>query len=139
MDNRDTGIDSVGEVSWGAHICMLYKSKYDLKEILMPYFLTGLHNNESCLWIIPDTMDIHEAEENLRYLLVGYDDYVDSGQLQIVKSEDWYFDGGDTLNPVDVLMRFGKKEADALNAGFDGLRLAGSADPQWLGVHYLAG
>jgi len=46
---RKTGIEIIGEIPWGTHFCMFYKSKYDLLEI--PYLRAGLENREFCMWI----------------------------------------------------------------------------------------
>ena len=46
---RKTGIDIIGEVPWGTHICLFYEAKSDLLEILVPYFKAGLENNEFCV------------------------------------------------------------------------------------------
>jgi hypothetical protein len=43
---RSTGISVVGDVPWGTHFCSFYKTKQDLLDILIPYFKTGLENNE---------------------------------------------------------------------------------------------
>jgi len=39
---RKTGIDVIGDVRWGTHICQFYHSKEDLVEILVPYFKAGV-------------------------------------------------------------------------------------------------
>ncbi|MFH1416584.1 MAG: MEDS domain-containing protein [Elusimicrobiota bacterium] len=48
---RRSGIDIIGEVPWGTHLCQFYRTKQDLIEILVPYFKQGLENNEFCMWI----------------------------------------------------------------------------------------
>jgi len=34
---RKTGVDIIGEVSWGTHLCLFYQTKSDLLEILVPF------------------------------------------------------------------------------------------------------
>lgn len=48
---RRSGIDIIGDVSWGTHFCQFYQTREDLIEILIPYFKAGLENNEFCMWI----------------------------------------------------------------------------------------
>ena len=42
----DTGLKAVGEVPWGTHFSIFYETKQDLLDVLVPYFNTGLRNNE---------------------------------------------------------------------------------------------
>ena len=42
---RQSGIEILGELSWGSHFCNFFESKEDLLQILVPYFNAGLINN----------------------------------------------------------------------------------------------
>ena len=42
---RQSGIRVVGEVPWGAHICIFYETKDDLLDTAAAYFKTGLATN----------------------------------------------------------------------------------------------
>ena len=48
---RETGIDVVGDIPWGMHICLFYETEQDLFDVLAPYFKAGLENNELCMCI----------------------------------------------------------------------------------------
>ena len=48
---RRFGSDLVGDVPWGTHLCQFYENKEDLVDILVPYFVEGLKNNEFCMWV----------------------------------------------------------------------------------------
>jgi hypothetical protein len=50
-DLRESGIDTIGDVPWGTHICQFYQTKKDLADTLVPFFKAGLENNELCLWV----------------------------------------------------------------------------------------
>ena len=52
---RKSGIDIIGDISWGTHFCQFYQTKEDLMDMLIPYFKAGLENNEFCLWITSQT------------------------------------------------------------------------------------
>jgi hypothetical protein len=41
---RSSGIEGVGDMSWGTHFCMFYPTRDDLLDILIPYFKVGLEN-----------------------------------------------------------------------------------------------
>jgi len=63
---RNSGIDIVGDIPWGTHFCQFYQTKEDLMDIIVPYFKAGLENNEFCMWVVPQTLDVEEAKEALR-------------------------------------------------------------------------
>jgi hypothetical protein len=35
---RNTGIEVMGQMPWGTHVCLFYETKQDLLDILIPYF-----------------------------------------------------------------------------------------------------
>ncbi len=51
---RESGIQALDLIRWGSHIAQIYEAKEDLYEILVPYLLKGLEQNERCIWIISD-------------------------------------------------------------------------------------
>lgn len=62
---RNSGIDVIGGIPWGSHFCNFFDSREDLLEILVPYFRTGLINNEFCLWITSDPITVELAYDAL--------------------------------------------------------------------------
>jgi len=127
MENslRKSGIDIVGEVSWGTHFCQFYQTKQDLIDILVPYFKAGLENNEFCMWVTSEPLGVEEAKEALRKDIPGIDVYLEKGQIEIIPYTYWYvkegiFDSQRVLNGwIDKLNR-------ALADGYNGLRLSGN-------------
>ena len=81
---RKTGIDLIGDASWGTHFCLFYQSKEDLINILVPYFKKGLENNELCLWVSSEPLDEQEAKKAMRKAAPNFDRYLRKGQLEIV-------------------------------------------------------
>jgi MEDS: MEthanogen/methylotroph, DcmR Sensory domain len=63
---RYSGIDIIGDVSWETHFCQFYQTREDLIDILVPYFKTGLENNEFCMWVTSQPLEVEEAKEVLR-------------------------------------------------------------------------
>lgn len=48
---RDSGLEPIGDISWGSHFCQPYQSREELLELVVPYMLAGTANNEFCLWL----------------------------------------------------------------------------------------
>ena len=127
---RNSGIDIIGDVPWGAHFCQLYQTKEDLTDILVPYFKAGLENNELCVWVIPQLLEEEEAKEVLRKVVPDIDAYLEKGQIEIIS----YTHGRVSevvLHPQKSLNHLIEKTNQALASGYDGLRFTGSA--VWLG------
>lgn len=65
---RKSGIDVVGDMKWGTHLCQFYETKNDPLEVLVPYFKAGLESNETCLCIV-STVTEQEAADALKRAL----------------------------------------------------------------------
>jgi PAS domain S-box-containing protein len=122
---RKTGIDIIGDAAWGTHFCQFYKTKKDLIDILIPYFKTGLENNEFCLWITSKPLIEKDAAKALRKVLPDLDSYLKKGQIEIIPHDKWYLKEG-VFNSKRVLRGWLRKLDKALSKGYDGLRLTGN-------------
>jgi signal transduction histidine kinase len=131
MENvlRKSGIEAVGDVPWGTHLCQFVKTKEDFLELLVPYFKAGLENNEFCMWVTSDPLSVEDAEEALRQAVPDYDHRKDSGQIEIVPHTEWYLRDGyfDLRRVFDGWIG---KLMTALDRGFEGLRATGNTG--WL-------
>ncbi len=128
-DLRHSGIDFAGYIPWGTHLCHFYQTKKDLIDILVPYFKAGLENNDFCMWITSEPLQVEEAKEALSKEVGNLDDYIRKGQIEILDYTEWYTRSG-KFNSDEVLQGWVEKEKAALEKGFDGLRLAGNMS--WL-------
>ncbi|MDX6443173.1 MAG: hypothetical protein QOH71_247 [Blastocatellia bacterium] len=128
---RKTGISVVGDLPWGAHFCYFYETKQDLLDVLIPYFKTGLENQEFCLWVISNSelLTVQEATSALRDALPDLDRYVAERSIEVVGHDDWFLRGR-TFDPATVAGRFRQKLDEALARGYAGMRVNGS--PAWL-------
>ena len=126
---RESGIDIIGEVPWGTHICQFYDTKEDLTDILIPYFKAGLESNEFCMWVTSQPMGVEEAKEALRRAVPDLDVYMEKGQIEIIPYTDWYVKEG-IFDSDRVLNEWVEKLNQALVNGYDGLRLTGNIS--WL-------
>jgi PAS domain S-box-containing protein len=122
---RRFGVNLVGVVPWGTHLCQLYNTKQDLLEILVPYFMEGLRSNEFCIWITSPPLTAEEAKKQLETALPDLAGYIKKGQIEIINYEQWYLNNG-KLDPAQVFQKCLNKEKTALNNGFDGIRLSGN-------------
>lgn len=128
--NRKTGIDFIGDVPWGTHFCQFYQTKQDLIDILVPYFKAGLESNEFCIWITSETLGEEEAKEAMRKAVPDFDLCLKKGQIEIIPYTEWYLKDG-SFNMQRVLNGWVDKLDQALDRGYDGMRLTGNRD--WLG------
>lgn len=49
---RNSGIDRIGALPWGAHICLFYETAEDLLEVNAAYLAAGLADGEFCIWAL---------------------------------------------------------------------------------------
>jgi len=124
-DLRKSGIEIIGEVPWGTHFCQFYQSKEDLIEILVPYFKQGLENNEFCMWVTSEPLGAEDAKKALKEKVKNLDEYIKKGQIEILDYSQWYTKTG-RFDADKVLEGWVKKEEQAIERGFDGLRLTGN-------------
>lgn len=126
---RKSGIDIIGDVSWGTHFCQFYQTKEDLMDILVPYFKAGLESNELCVWITLDPMEVGEAKEAMRKAVPDIDVYLEKGQMEIIPYTQGYINGG-VFDPDSAMNSWVEKIDQAMASGYDGLRASG--DNRWL-------
>ena len=126
---RKTGIESVGDIPWGTHLCQFYQTKEDMLEILVPFFKAGLENNEFCLWVTPESLSERDAKKALRKVVPGLDRFVRTGQVEIVPHNQWSLKGG-PFSPQALVNAWVERLVQALANGYDGIRV--TADRSWL-------
>ncbi|MEW6001600.1 MAG: PAS domain S-box protein [Nitrospirota bacterium] len=122
---RKTGIDLLGEIPWGTHLCQFYQSREDLIDILVPYFKAGLENNEFCIWIVSGPLSKEEALVALKESVPDFQKYIERRQIEIITHTEWYLKGG-VFNSPDVFGDWIKKLDQALSEGYEGMRVSGN-------------
>ncbi len=126
---RKTGIDCIGDVPWGTHLCLFYQTKEDLIEILVPCLRAGLENNEFCMWVTSDVIREDEAKRAMEKAVPDFSRYLREGQVEIVAHDEWYLKDG-VFNLQRILGAWADKLEQALAKGYDGIRVTGNA--AWL-------
>jgi len=128
VDLRPSGLPLVGSVPWGTRLGHFYRTRADLEECLVPYFETGLSNNELCLWVASEPFRADEARASLRRRVPHLQSVLENGQIQILDREDWHRTTGGT-DMDSTLAAWRDREEEALRRGFAGLRVTGNAFP----------
>jgi len=125
--NRAEFIDY--DLPWGTHFSLLYRSKEELLEIIIPYFRAGLEQGELCVLITASLLSEAEALAAMRRAIPGFADYLDKGQMEIISCLDWYLKGG-SFEQAKVVELWQRKISQAAAGGYPGLRASG--DVSWL-------
>lgn len=123
---RQSGIRVVGEVPWGAHICIFYETKDDLLDTAAAYFRAGLESNEFCVWAISEPIGEVEATVALRRAIPDLQAHIAAGRIEIILGTDWYL-RGNQFDLQRITGGWNEKLHDALAKGFDGMRVSGNA------------
>jgi PAS domain S-box-containing protein len=124
---RKSGIKAIGNIPWGAHVCVFYQTLKDLTDVLVPYLRNGLYNNEFCLIVTCEPWDRNVAEKALRQSVPDFDSYLDNGQVEMIPHTEWYFKD-DSLSPEAVTDKLTGKLNEALAKGYDGIRMVTNAN-----------
>jgi signal transduction histidine kinase len=128
-EDRTSGIDCVGTVPWGTHLCQFYSTSEELADTLVPYFAAGLQQDEFCVWVTSDPSGVEGAKAGLRKAAPHLGRRIDVQQIEVWDSRDWYLHGGH-FDADRVFGQWLAKEERALAFGYKGVRLTG--DMTWI-------
>jgi PAS domain S-box-containing protein len=126
---RPTGIDVIGDISWGTHFCHFYETEKDLFSVLVPFFKAGLENNEYCIWVTSPGTSIKEAFAALKKAVPLFDKYMQRGSIEIIPYTDWYIRNG-KLDLENAIPAISDRLQIALQRNFEGVRANG--DESWV-------
>src|SRR6266851_1640699 len=126
---RKTGIDVVGDMPWGTHVCLFYETKEDLLGTLASYCKAGLESQEFCLWVVAEPVREEEARHALKQVVPDLARYLADHSIDIVSAGDWYLQGG-SFDLKRVMSGWHERLALALARGYAGVRVTG--DTAWL-------
>lgn len=124
---RKLGIAGVDKVPWGTHVCHSYASKNELLASLIPFLKAGLENNEACVLVAIPSVSSYDVVTSLQKAIPDFEKYLEKEQLEILRYDEWYLDGG-KLNVESILKRWSDKLNHALKRGYSGLRATGTTD-----------
>jgi signal transduction histidine kinase len=126
---RSTGLDVLGDRPWGSHFCLFFDTKSDLLEILVPYFKTGLAQNEYCFWVLADPLSENDARHALNQAIPASNRHLIDRHMEFIPYEECYLSGG-VFDMERVTREWGARLNGALSAGYEGIRVTGSTG--WL-------
>jgi signal transduction histidine kinase len=123
---RDTGIEPLGDMPWGTHVCLFYETKQDALDTLIPYFKAGLRSRERCVWAVSEPIEDADAKTALARSIPDAGQLLADGVIEILPGHEWYMAGVD--HGMEAIARgWEEKLASAIAAGFEGLRISGNA------------
>jgi len=125
---RPTGIDVIGNIPWGTHFCHFYQNKEDLLSMQVPFFKTGLENNEYCVWITSQQTTVEDAIIALKDKMPAIDKYFERGSIEILTSPAWFMLNGHFALDYAVQFIYNRLQT-AIEQGYEGLRING--DDTW--------
>jgi signal transduction histidine kinase/ActR/RegA family two-component response regulator len=121
-----SGLTAVGAVPWGSHLCYFYRTAEELRRGLLPFFGSGLSDDEQCLWITSDIVPAGEARESLAAAVPDLVERQHAGQIEIIDYAEWQ----EQLAGNDgeaVVADWIDRATRARSMGFSGLRISGNA------------
>ncbi len=98
-------------------------------ELLAPYFLAGMSNKESCIWVVPDTVSRDEAVNSIEGAAKRRGIRPGAGPVEVVSFNDWYLQDR-LFHPGRVLEAWRARLTAALSRGHRCLRITG--DTSWV-------
>src|SRR5882762_6883355 len=126
---RKTGVQVVGDMTWGTQFCLSYETRADLLETLVSYCKAGLENQEFCLWVVAEPITKEDARLGLERAVPDLDRYLAEQSIETVAARDWYLQEG-TFDLNKVINGWNEKLARATARGYAGVRVTG--DTAWL-------
>jgi signal transduction histidine kinase len=112
-------------VPWGEHLCQFYRTSQDLTDLLVPFFVEGLRNNERCVWVTAKPLRIDDARAALCAVLPELVERERAGQIEFHDYAEWYVKNG-VIGADGIIAGWLDREAEALRAGYAGLRISGN-------------
>lgn len=125
QQHSPSGLAAVPYLQWGSHLSQFFGSGDELADLLVPYFKAGLENNEKCLWVTGSAFDAKEARRALAAVVPDLVQREQNHQIEIADADAWY-QADQALDPAELVAGLLKREQDALEAGFTGLRTNGN-------------
>jgi DNA-binding CsgD family transcriptional regulator len=120
---RKTGIHLMGDMPWGAHICVFFETKADLLNTAATYFAAGLASNEYCVWAVSDPITAKSAKTLLAREIPDFDQHLAYGRIEIFDATEWY----DKFDLNKITGGWSEKLNGALARGYEGMRISDNA------------
>jgi DNA-binding CsgD family transcriptional regulator len=123
---RKTGIPVMGDMPWGAHLCVFYETKEDLLDTAATYFAAGMESNEFCVWAVSGPITEEDAKKLLRREIPDFGQHLAHGRIEILQATEWYLKG-DQFDLRRITSGWSEKLSGALAKSYAGMRVSGNA------------
>jgi PAS domain S-box-containing protein len=107
----------------GDHLCLIYETADEQFAAVVPFIGDGLARGERCLYVVDDRA-ADEVVGALSAAGVNVEHEVRRGALRILTKRDAYLKSG-TFDPRRMITLLRRSTAEAVAAGFTGLRVTG--------------
>jgi PAS domain S-box-containing protein len=114
---------SITELKPGDHVCCIYDTDEEHRNIVTPFLRKGLERNEKVVYIV----DARDKKTIINYLKtdgVDVEHYQKKGQFSILTSTDTYLKGG-VFEPDWMISILSSDTQKALDEGYTALRVTG--------------
>jgi len=108
---------------WGSRFCVLYASKQELLDMVVPYVKAGLDCNERCSVEVRDPLGGEEVAAALAVAIHDFAAKRASGQIEIAAAPDEIVAPEDAGHRAHDEGRLERRLDEAILRGYDGLRL----------------
>jgi hypothetical protein len=108
---------------YGDHICFLYRSDDALHRMLARFVIEGFAMGDQCVCVESNAVQAR-LRSDLHSLGVNVEKELARGTLVFLSGRDTYFENGE-FNPQRLLSRLSGLMEHSVQAGFNGLRVAG--------------
>jgi DNA-binding CsgD family transcriptional regulator len=127
---RDTGIELIGRIPWGSHICMFCQTKQDMLDAACAYFAAA-RDTEHCIWVVSRPLTVDEATAALMRRVPAFAERHRAGRFEMIAATDWYYENG-RFSWEKAVAGWHRCVDEALARGLDGVRACGN--PLWRSV-----
>lgn len=119
---------SVAEIPMGLGHLLFYKSREELINMLVPFFKTGLENNQFCIWGPTKLLNKEDISNAMAEAVPCFDEYTKTGQMTILPHDGGYSEGS-IFSPQSVFEGIAGLTRSIKSWPYDGIRLTG--DRNW--------
>ncbi len=119
----ESGLDGIGPLDWGTHLCHVYSSANDLLDTVLRFLRAGLEGGERCVWVVARPLDALKARTAMEESLPSLPRH--EARLQIQVLWPWeVFSSRAAVDPEELAGAWRARADRARRDGFAGLRIA---------------
>ncbi|MGC9516220.1 MAG: MEDS domain-containing protein [Methanomicrobiales archaeon] len=121
--STDQIMGSIEDLQMGDHLCCLYETEKEHKNILTPYIIQGLENNEKIVYIL-DKHTKNTVKTYIQDMDLDANSLIESGQFVFLSTGESYILDGH-FHPDSMITLLQNSLDVALQEGYSALRVTG--------------